>query len=433
MPAADEPSWRPTNAMLRACLGSLVLVLVAVLAGRPDVLVLASPLLLVAVASAVRRPETAPAARARLLHASIREGEGTAVRTTVRDAADVEHAVVALAPHQWVAYDPPLGVRDLAPSLSQDVLTIDVPVSGRRWGRRSLGDGLVAVTSPWGAFRRRMEAPHPLTLTVLPTPGTFDAHAAAPHPVGLVGTNPARRPGEGTEFASIRPFTAGDRLHRVQWRVSLRTGTLHVTSTQAEQDAAILLLLDAVADLGDSDGLDGPASSLDVTVRAAGAIAEHYLRRGDRVGLRVLGSSANALRVAGGVQHLRRLLDSLARVVPGRVRHLDPARLGLGLVDGTVVIVLSPMLSEQAVTTTVALARRGLTVVVVDPLPADLAERAEPREAVAWRLRLLERDVLLAQVRAAGIPVVPWRGPGTLDDVLRRLSRRSAMPRLVSR
>jgi uncharacterized protein (DUF58 family) len=434
MQADEGPSWRPTDAFVRAGLGSLVLVLVAVLAGRPDVLVLASSLLLVAVASAVRRPGSVPQVQARLLHTSLREGEGTAVRTTFRDASDVEHAVVALAPHRWVAYDPPLGVRDLAVDVPKETLTLDVPLSSRRWGRRGVGDGLVAVTSGWGAFRRRLEPPHAMTLTTLPTPGPFDAKAPTPHPIGLVGTNPARRPGEGTEFASIRPFTPGDRLHRVQWRVSLRTGTLHVTSTVAEQDAGILLLLDTSAELGEPGGLDGADSTLDVTVRAAGAIAEHYLRRGDRVGLRLLGRSTGSVPVAAGTRHLRRLLESLARVVPGEGRGVDPARMHFGVSGGTVVLMLSPMLSDMAVTTTVMLARRGLTVVVVDPVAPDLVVgEGDPRVEVAWRLRLLERGLLLERVQSAGIPVVAWRGPGTLYDVLRRLGRQAALPRLVHR
>ena len=75
-----------------------------------------------------------------------------------------------------------------------------------------------------------------------------------------------------------------------------------------------------------------------------------------------------------------------------------------------------------AVLATTTLAARGLDVVVVDCLPehVDLGEDDE-RLALAWRMRLLEREALLARVRRAGIPVVAWRGPGTLDEVLRRL------------
>ncbi len=427
-------AWRPTDGLVRACFGSLALVLLAVLSGRSDVLVLGSPLLLVAVASLSRRPTAPPRIRSRLLDASIREGAGTTMRTVFEGAIEVEHAVVALAPQRWLAYDPPSGVRGKAVVRPQQTLTLDVPLSSRRWGPRKVGDGLVAVTSAWAAFRFRGEVSPPMTLTTLPVPGPFDARADAPHPVGLVGMNPARTQGDGTEFASVRPFAAGDRLHRVQWRVSVRTRTLHVTSTVAEQDAAILLLLDAEADLGKSEGLDGSASTLDVSVRAAGALAEHYLRRGDRVGLRVLGRSAAVVRVGGGSRHLRRLLDTLARVTPGRIRGAGPTRMSLGTSPGTVVIVLSPMLSERALAATLTLARRGLTVVVVDPLTADVDRGEETaRGTVAWRLRLLERDTLLARVRSAGVPVVSWQGAGTLDDVLRRLGRRAAMPRPVSR
>ena len=43
-------------------------------------------------------------------------------------------------------------------------------------------------------------------------------------------------------------------------------------------------------------------------------------------------------------------------------------------------------------------------------------------------MRLLERRALLERAERHGIPVVRWRGPGTLDEVLRRLRRRAATP-----
>src|SRR5687768_18361781 len=45
------------------------------------------------------------------------------------------------------------------------------------------------------------------------------------------------------------------------------------------------LLLDVLHEAGRSGGHGGAASVLDTTVRAAAAIAEHYLTRGDRVAL----------------------------------------------------------------------------------------------------------------------------------------------------
>ena len=80
-------------------------------------------------------------------------------------------------------------------------------------------------------------------------------------------------------MAEVRPFRAGDRLRRINWPVSSRTGTLHVTATWSDRDTEVVLLLDTEHDLGISEGVDGRASSLDIAVRAAAAIAEHYLHR----------------------------------------------------------------------------------------------------------------------------------------------------------
>ena len=52
---------------------------------------------------------------------------------------------------------------------------------------------------------------------------------------------------------------------------------------------------------------------------------------------------------------------------------------------------------------------------------------------LAWRIRLLEREREMLRARDAGVPIVPWTGPGTLDLVLRDLGRRSRAPRVVSR
>ena len=56
------------------------------------------------------------------------------------------------------------------------------------------------------------------------------------------------------------------------------------------------MLLDVLHEAGRSGGVHGTASVVDTTVRAAAAIAEHYLRQGDRVGL---------VEYSGHPRHLR--------------------------------------------------------------------------------------------------------------------------------
>nr|WP_281386045.1 DUF58 domain-containing protein [Nocardioides luti] len=271
-------------------------------------------------------------------------------------------------------------------------------------------------------------------MRVLPQSSPFDSRAEAPQPLGLVGANRSSRIGGGTEFAGIRPFMAGDRLRRINWRVSLRTDSLHVQTARAEEDSGVLLVVDAGGDHGASGGVDGAASSLDLTLRAAAAIAEHHVRHGDRVALRVVGRGHEQVGYGAGRRHLRRLLGTLGGLRVGEP-HEDDEALQLGVTGGTVVIVLSPMLARTIGTATAALVQRGLPVLVIDTLPAEatpvVAAGTDPRLVqLAWRMRRLEREQVLARLAALGCPVVPWRGPGTLDDVLRRLARRAQLPRV---
>ena len=432
--AATGASWRPTAALVRAATASGVFAVVAVVAGRPDLLVLAAPLVVHAACALGRRPRHVPTARAALGAGPLREGDGTVLRVTMDGCGPVEHVTLAATLRPFLAARPAGGVVGTWSPAPASSTSLDLALVVRRWGRRPVGDGLVAASSPWHGYAWGPVRLPPATVTALPLPGAFDSRAASPHPIGLVGGHPARRPGDGFEFDSIRPFHPGDRLRRVHWRVSLRTGRLHVTTAVAEEDASVLLVVDSGVEVGASGGVDGAASSLDVAVRAAGAVAEHHLTRGDRVGVRVLGPGSGGIPTAAGRSHLHRVLETLARVTPGPYDHADAEHLRFRVSPGTMVLVFSPMLSQHPVTVTGVLAARGLDVVVVDCLPGGTVPAGVGgRRALAWRMRLLERRGLLMRVARSGIPVIAWRGPGTLDEVLRQLRRRGSASTAVRR
>ena len=434
----EKSLWRPTAALLRSLVGGAALTLTAVTLGRPDLLVLGAPLVLIAVWSLVTRPNGDPSPRTSLAHRSLREGEATTWHTGLTAVPGMEQAVVAVEVGRWVKAAPASGIR--VHTLPADAATadaairLDIGLQSRRWGRREVGYGLVAATSTWGAFRFGPHEFVPRTLWTLPLPAIFDAKAPTPSPNGLVGLNRSRRAGDGSEFANIRAFQPGDRLRRIHWPLSLRAGELYVTSTWADQDSHVMLLVDAQNDLGDSGGLGRDASSLDVTVRATAAMAEHYLHRGDRVGLRVFGAlNVARLPAMAGRSHLRRVLDTLASIEAGTDRRSNPAKVAGDLTAGTLVVVLSPLASPDALTHAVTLARRGLSVIIIDTLPDRVDDQEDARTQLAWRIRRLERERDIRRVQEAGIPTVPWRGPGSLDQVLRDLGRRSSAARMARR
>jgi len=246
-----------------------------------------------------------------------------------------------------------------------------------------------------------------------------------PNAAGLVGVHRSRRTGDGGELAGVRAYGPGDRLRRIDWRTSLRTGDLHIAQTLSDRDAELVILLDLLHEVGSPDGVH---SILDTTVHAAAGIATHYLDRGDRVALQEFGASSRLLRAAGGRRRRVLLLEWLLAVRPA-TSDFDVESLMRSwsrVPRSSLVVILTPLLDERSAAVAALLARGGRSVVAVDTLPVDLVPSRSGRWAdVAFRLGNLERANGIAQLAEHGVPTVRWDGAGSLDQVLRESSRRA--------
>src|SRR6476620_4090979 len=421
--------WEPTAAHQRAIVLAAAGAIVAVVGRRADLLVIVTPLVVAAIWGHLVRPRDEITGTARLGDTTLREGAATGLQVTVEPPLPDLHGVVTLAQAPWSERKPSSGIAELEDGAAT------LGVRSTRWGRRRVGTVSIALASTWGAFRAGpVDLPDLVTAT-LPVPAAFDAQAPTPHPRGIVGLNRSSRPGSGTEFSSIRRFHPGDRLRRIHWPVSMRTGALHVTSTFTDEDAHVFLLVDCFSDVGPREGIDGRPTSLDVTVRAAGAISEHFLRSNDRLTLRTVGAAeVPTLGVGSGTNHLRRVLDTLAAISPATERRDSGEHAIRGVDPNALCLVLSPLIDLTMVTLAHTLAARGMTVVVVDTFPDHLvADPSSVYQALAWRIRLLSRDAEVHNLRLRGVPVVPWRGAGSLDQVLRDIARRASAPRMARR
>ncbi len=434
----ELPPWQPTAAHFRATAIGVIGALAALVLHRSDLLVVVTPLLVIVSWSWWRRPRAPVMVTAALGHRTLREGEASTVRARLTLPVGVDEVLFSVPSGLFLEQDPPLGIRVVGAGEADPVTrraTGSVVLRTTRWGVRTVGPLRWAAWGVWGAYRSGPYDAIEASLTTLPMPAVFAPTAPMPHPEGLVGPSRSGRPGGGSEFDRLRPFHPGDRLRRIHWPVSLRTGTLHVTSTYADEDSLVVLVVDAHSDLGPREGIDGRPTSLDLTVRAAGAMAEHHLAVGDRVGLRVVGAAGvPRVPVGSGRAHLRRVLGTLALIQPATERRDDGEWAIAGIGSGAVVIVLSPLVDPSMVDVVARLGARGLTTVVVDTMPDHLWRgEDDPHTALAWRIRRLSRGVDINRLTGAGVPVVPWRGPGSLDQVLRELARRSRAPRMARR
>ena len=422
-----DPSWRPTAALVRATVLPAALGVAAVLARRVDLLALAAPLACAAL-PLLRRPIGLPQARLTVSDEYPAEGGTVQVAVRLTGAGRAETMTAAVASPGWLR--PATGRRIAAVTAVRPDGTAELAANLRaqRWGRSVVGPAVVTVTAAGGLLRY---GPLPLPerrVQVFPLSARYRGSALVPRAGGNVGLHRSLRAGPGTELAGIRPFVAGDRRHRINWRVSLRTGELQVNASTTERDADVVLLLDGRYDSGTSGGIDGSASGIDVAVRATAALSAFYLGLGDRVGLFTYTAVPRQLPARAGRRHLHLLLHALLDVeAPQRGGAEPPMPAPVGIDARALVLVVSPLVGRQVFARVAALARAGHSVIAVDTLPEEIG----PEGAGEWsrpvlRLWRLERSTRIAQLRDLGVPVVAWQGTGSLDAVLADLARIAA-------
>ena len=435
--AADGPSWVPTRALGRAVILTGLLLLAAVAFGRVDLVVLAVPFALGTVLALRRPPLERPVVGIAVPEQFLAEGGELNPTISVgnRDVVTYDLVVVRCDFGRWL--DVKHGDRPYVAAVSAGDIA-DVPLHGEalRWGRHAVGPVEAQAVACDGLLRSLPTRLPAQGLKVYPVTEPFRAAEAMPRAAGLVGGHRSRRPGQGGELAGVRMFAPGDRLRRIDWRVSLRTRQLHVAATLSDRDAEVVLLLDVLTEAGQSGGVHGAASVLDTTVRASAAISEHYLQRGDRVSLLEYGFRARRLRPASGRRQYLTILEWLLEVKASPSAN-EPGSYFYGphmLSSNALVVVLTPLIEQRTPAMLARLSRAGRFVVAVDTLPPGLPppERGVWGE-VSYRLWQLERENMIGALKEHGVPVVAWAGTGSLDQVLRDVSRLAAAPRVIVR
>ena len=222
------------------------------------------------------------------------------------------------------------------------------------------------------------------------------------------GSRPAAASGEGIEFAELRDFRAGERVRRVNWRASARRGRLLVSDRLPERSSDVVLFLDSLTEAATEE-----ESTLDSAVRAVATLAGEYLRQRDRVGLLSFGGELEWVLPSAGARQHYRIIDAVlssesARLFRWRDPSLIPRRV---LPPQSLIVALTPLLDWRVNRALLDLRARGydLALIEVDPLRFAEHERASHGEQ-AWRVWLLERELIRSRFLRAGVPVSRWNG-----------------------
>ena len=184
-----------------------------------------------------------------------------------------------------------------------------------------------------------------------------------------------------------------------------------------------MLLLDTLSETGLA-----PYSTLDLSVRAAAALANAYLARKDRVGFIEFGGFLRWINPATGRRQAEVLVEGLlpaathfSYVVP----QLDrvPNRV---LPRQALVIALTPLLDERFIKATIDLAARGFDVILLAVSPIEPTRRVLGRTSIddtACRLWMMEWQVKVDELRRRGLAVAEWRPEAPLGAVFAPFAR----------
>ncbi|HEU0113919.1 MAG TPA: DUF58 domain-containing protein [Thermomicrobiales bacterium] len=403
------------------CLLGLVL-------GRPEPTVLGAPFLFAVLVGAAlaRRPVVRVAVR--LDRDRAIEGDTVAVDLELTADVAVSRLDVALRLPDGLA-------RQAKPAAFAITLAAGAPrhlretIDCRRWGGYAVGEASIRAHDPLRFFVDDGWVDRRHSLRVYPRPATLRSLLRPLETQLFAGNELARTKGEGIEFADIRPFAAGDRIRRINWRMTTRLGQTHVNERRQERNSDVVLFLDAFSDVGRGDD-----STRLQAVRGAAALAERYLAEQDRVGLVTFGGILRWLRPGMGPVQRIRLIESLIEtdvVFSYAWKEISAIPPGV-LPPDALIVAFTPLLDERAIDALLDLGARGfdLAIIEISPMPF-IAPAVSVTEALAFRIWRLEREALRDRFTRLGVPIATWTHGEPLARALLELQACRRRPRLA--
>ncbi len=455
-PERPTPVRRPSGKLTVYTALAATSLLAGLALGRPELVAIGAPMALLVIGGLAMAREPSVDVEVALDRDRAIEGDEAVLTFTVVSATAVPRLeLVPVIPDRLSLRGQP---RARSIRLAAGVPAIvELRLCCDRWGAQALGTIHLRAHDHLRMFSWEWRVAGHRTLIVYPEPSRLRVLVRPYETQVFSGNQVSRQRGDGIEFADVRPFMPGDRARSINWRATARRGVPWVNERHPERNTDVVLFLDSFADLR-----AGGSSTLDREVSAAASLASAYLGMRDRVGLVSFGGVVRWLQPGMGQAMLYRLLDTLmetqifATVGWRGIRHL-PLRT---LPPKALIVALTPLVDERAVTALFDLLARGYDLAIVDVSPlseegvGSAADRARPaaeavglaadrarpgavarsvaREwrgrgrsrraaqaaALAERLWALKREALRHRYQELGAAVVEWRPPKELEQVL---------------
>ena len=398
--------WRASSLTLALASCTAVTLAVALLGSRWQLVAFAAPLLGALVSLPWQRP--LPRVQVHAEPPLVRCFEGEEVRlevwATCEDGTPVDVAVTTVAGASCEVSEQPSG-------------RLEVVLRAGRWGRYPVTIR-VEVAARGGLVTGRAATRHGDDTESTDVAEVFVFPLAPARPTALprtelldrLGTHLTRHVGRGVEYGGIRTYVPGDHLRTVNWPVSARRGSLHVTERLSERAADVVVLVDTY------DQPPGPATAAsERTVRGAVQVVQSALRSGDRAGVVALGRTPRWLSADIGRRQFYRVLDAMLGAGDGHQTTTGTLAPRAAVPPGAIVVAFTTLLDTDFALALIDLCRRGHVVVAVDVLDgAPFDDLDDPLIARMWSM---QRSFMYRDMRTIGVDVLSWPSEAGVSGV----------------
>lgn len=244
------------------------------------------------------------------------------------------------------------------------------------------------------------------------------------------GTMQTKHAGIGTEFFGVREYTTSDTFKHINWKSFARWNNLMVNEYELESTTDVIIVLDAreTQDIGTLKH-----NPIEYSIKASVALASHFLKRRDRVGLIIYGDSEGKLKWVypeSGKKQLYKTITELVEaqaegkflfnaVIDTAITHMLPKK--------SLIVLISSLDDDPSIPEAIQqLVAQKFNVIIISPSPIDIEYSLQSHDTyyeLAHKILSFERKNVLSILRNNGARVVDWNPTLPLAVSLKEVER----------
>lgn len=165
----------------------------------------------------------------------------------------------------------------------------------------------------------------------------------------LAGRHPSPYHGSSVEYADHRPYTIGDEIRSIDWKLLAKTDKTYVKLYEDQTNLRATIVLDASRSMGFTSAPGDLPTKFEYACRIAACLAYLLLKQKDAVGMAMFDDQVRLyLPARSTASHFRLMIDQMERTTPDRETSAGRVMMELAsrIKRRGMVIVLSDLLDD---------------------------------------------------------------------------------------